>query len=216
MPNALQERLTDLPARELIERLATSDPIPGGGSASALAGAMAAALVHMVVALTSGRPAATAHEDELREVGEAAIAAQSELLRLAELDAAAYDAVVRARRLPRRSDLERQARDVQIGAATREATMAPLDTVRRAAAVLALAERVVPIGNPNAVSDVGVAGLLAAAALRGAALNVRINLPYLPAEDALRHEAPAELHELTAALAERELRLRQAVEERLG
>ena len=61
----MDSRLTELSTRELIERLATSDPIPGGGSASALAGAMGAALVHMVVALTAGRPAAAGHEAAL-------------------------------------------------------------------------------------------------------------------------------------------------------
>jgi formiminotetrahydrofolate cyclodeaminase len=212
----MDQRLTDLPARELIERLATSDPIPGGGSASAIAGAMGAALVHMVVALTTGRPTAEADEQELGEIGDAAIAAQSDLLRLAELDAAAYDAVVRARRLPRETDLEKQSRDVQVGAATREATMAPLETVRRAADVLDLAERLAPIGNRNAMSDVGVAALLAAAALRGAALNVRINLPYLPERDALRQEAPDRLDNVMNGLEARERAITRAVEERLG
>ena len=80
----MDARLTNLPTRELIERLATSDPIPGGGSASALAGAMGAALVHMVVALTANRPAAAGNEEILAEIGSEAVAAQSELLRLAE------------------------------------------------------------------------------------------------------------------------------------
>lgn len=212
----MDERLTDLSTRELIERLATSDPVPGGGSAAALAGAMAAALVHMVVALSAGRATAADHEEELGEVGDAAVAAQSDLLRLAELDAAAYAAVVAARRLPRETDLERRAREVQIAGATREATMAPLETVRRAADVLALAERLAPIGNRNAVSDAGVAALLAAAAMRGGALNVRINLPYLPADDELRSEVPDRLQGMLENLDARERAVRDAVEGRLG
>jgi len=212
----MDDRLTDLPARTLIERLATSDPIPGGGSAAALAGAMGAALVHMVVSLTSGRPAAESHEAALLEIGNAATTAQSDLLRLTELDAVAYAAVVSARRLPRETELERQSRDVQMASAIREATMAPLETARRAAAVLTLAERVAPMGNRNAISDVGVGALLAAAAMRGAALNVRINLPYLAADDPLRTEAATELDAIFANLDERERSIRQAVEERLG
>ena len=212
----MEARLTNLPARELIERLATSDPIPGGGSASALAGAMGAALVHMVVALTAGRPAGAGNEAALDEIGTEAVAAQSDLLRLAELDAVAYDAVIQARRLPKGTDLERQSRETQMHQATREATMAPLETVRRAADVLALAERLAPIGNRNAVSDVGVGALLAATAMRGAALNVRINLPYLAADDPLREDAAAQLHALLEGLDGRELEVRQAVEARLG
>ncbi|MEO6294817.1 MAG: cyclodeaminase/cyclohydrolase family protein [Candidatus Limnocylindria bacterium] len=212
----MDDRLTDLPARTLIERLATSDPIPGGGSAAALAGAMGAALVHMVVSLTSGRPAAKSHETALLEIGNAATTAQSDLLRLTELDAVAYAAVVSARRLPRETELERQSRDVQMASAIREATMAPLETARRAAAVLTLAERLAPMGNRNAISDVGVGALLAAAAMRGAALNVRINLPYLAADDLLRTDAATDLDTIFANLDERERSIRQAVEERLG
>lgn len=212
----MDSRLTDLSTRELIERLATSDPIPGGGSASALAGAMGAALVHMVVALTAGRPAAAGHEAALAEIGAEAMAAQSELLRLAELDAAAYDAVIRARRLPKDTDLERRSRETQVHQATREATMAPLETVRRGGDVLGLAERLAPIGNRNAVSDVGVGALLAATAMRGAALNVRINLPYLADDDPLRDDVTAELHALLESIDERERDVRRAVEARLG
>jgi formiminotetrahydrofolate cyclodeaminase len=211
----MDERLTELTVRNLVERLATSDPVPGGGSASALAGAMGAALVHMVVELTAGRPAADGLEATLTEIRTAAVAWQSELLNLAEVDASAYLAVVRARRLPRESELERTARDVQIGAAIREATRAPLATARAASEVLTLAERLAPIGNRNAVSDVGVAGLLAVAALRGAALNVQINLPYVTADDELREEAASEIERLLATLDERDRTVRDAVAGRL-
>lgn len=212
----MDEPITDLPARELIERLASGEPIPGGGSASALTGAMGAALVQMVVALTRGRPAAAEFEPGLTEIAVAAANCQSELVNLADLDALAYAAVVSARRLPKETERERQARDVQVAAATREATRAPMQTARMAAAVLELAERLAPMGNRNAVSDVGVAALLAAAAIRGAALNVRINLPYLDAAEPLHDEAAGEVDRLLAGLDERERAIRAAVEARLG
>ena len=212
----MDDQITELPARTLIERLATSEPTPGGGSASALAGAMGAALVQMVVALTSGRPSASASEAELTEIAAAAAVSQSELLNLAELDALAYAAVIRARRLPRETKRERDARAVQVAAATREATRAPMHVARLAATVFELAERMAPIGNPNAVSDVGVAALLAAAAIRGAALNVRINLPYLDPDEPLRGEAGGEVDRVLAGLDERERAIRDAVEARLG
>ena len=211
----MDERLTDLTVRRLVERLATSDPVPGGGSAAALAGAMGAALVRMVVELTVGRPAAEGHTEELTEIGVAASGWQSELLNLAEVDATAYDAVVRARRLPRDSERDRHARDTQVAAAVREATRAPLATARVANEVLALAERLAPIGNRNAISDVGVAALLAVAAIRGAAMNVEINLPSLPADEPLQRDAADEIGALLAGLEERERAVRTAVADRL-
>ena len=209
-------RLNDLPAPELIERMASGDPIPGGGSAAALAGAMGAGLLRMVVALTSGRPAAADDERELTEIAMGAANCQSELLNLVELDAVAYDGVIRARRLPRATDLERETRAVQVAAATREATRAPLQTARLAEQVLSLAERLAPIGSRNAISDAGVGALLAVAALRGAVLNVQINLPYLDADDALRTIAIDELERLLGGLDERERAIREQVEGQLG
>lgn len=209
----MDERLVDLSTRDLVARLATSDPVPGGGSAAALAGAMGAALVRMVVELTTGRPAAEAHESELTEVAIAAAQFQSELLSLADADAAAYAAVVAARRLPKDGEREREARRVQLDAALREAIRIPLATARAAAEVLALAERLVPIGNRNAISDVGVAALMAVTALRGAALNVEINLPYL--DDRLGSEAASELGALMASVDARAEAVRTGVAERL-
>ncbi|HEX6129633.1 MAG TPA: cyclodeaminase/cyclohydrolase family protein, partial [Candidatus Limnocylindria bacterium] len=86
---------------------------------------------------------------------------------------------------------------------------------RLAAATLQLAERIAPIGNPNAVSDAGVGALLSAAALRGAAMNVRINLPYLPADAGLRATAPTELEELEAQATDAEARTMATVSGRL-
>ncbi|MCV0403065.1 MAG: cyclodeaminase/cyclohydrolase family protein [Chloroflexi bacterium] len=211
----MDERLVDLSARDLIARLATSDPVPGGGSAAALAGAMGAALVGMVVELTTGRPAAEAHEPELTEIGVAAAQYQSELLSLADADASAYATVVAARRLPRDTDREREARKVQVDAALREAIRVPLSISRAASEVLTLAERLVPIGNRNAISDVGVAALMAVTALRGAALNVQINLPYLADGEALAVDAETELGTLLQAVDERAEAIRDAVAERL-
>ncbi len=207
--------LSELTISDFLQRLSTDAPAPGGGSASAIAGAIGAALVQMVVSLTRDRPTAAGHEDALREIGLGAAGFQSELLHLADTDATAYASVVAARRLPRDSDRDRENRRVQIDAAVREATRAPLHVAVRAAQTLELAERLAPIGNRNAISDVGVAGLLAAAAIRGAALNVRINLPFLPDDAPLRRDAGAAVDRLLDGLEEREAALRAAVAERL-
>jgi formiminotetrahydrofolate cyclodeaminase len=209
-------RLDELSVRDLGARLASSEPIPGGGSAAAIAGTLAAALVKMVVELSAGRPAHATDEEALREIGVAASAWQSELLHLANQDATAYAAVVRARRMPRDTELARTSRGTELDAAVRDATRVPLRIVEVASQVLDLAVRVAPIGNPHAASDAGVAAQLASAAMRGAALNVRINLPSLPAEDELRDEASADLEKLLSNVVEREAAALDAVEARIG
>jgi formiminotetrahydrofolate cyclodeaminase len=195
-------QLTDLSMDAFLERLGSSDPVPGGGSASALAAAMGAALVAMVAELTIGRPAYAEHEATIRKLRFDALERRAELISLAQQDADAYDEVVRARRLAKGSEAEREARGDALGKAMTGAARVPLRAAVVASEVLDLAERIAPIGNRNAVSDVGVAALLAASGLRGALLNVRINLPFLPPDDPLRTSAPAELDHLEA-LAER-------------
>ena len=207
--------LDELTLGDLLERLASSDPVPGGGSAAALAGSLSAALLSMVASLSESR----ATDDDatvIREVATAAGAARAELTTLASLDAAAYDAVVRARRLPRDTDEQRATRSAEVDAAIHTATELPLRTARAAIALLGLAERLTPVGNPHAISDVGVAAHLAAAAVRSAVLNVRINLPSLPDDDPLRREAGDRVDALLAGLDDREAALRAAVAERLG
>lgn len=207
--------LPDLAVRDLVEQLSTSAPIPGGGSAAAVAGAMAAGLIEMVVALTVGRPAAAEHEEALTAIARTARHRRTELLELAQTDAEAYASVVAARRLPRDSDAERSRRGQLIAEATRAATLAPLRTARAAESLIGLAESLAPIANRNAVSDVGVGALLAASALRGAGLNVLTNLPFLPADDVLRAGAEDEIRQLLDRMDVREAALRATVEARL-
>jgi formiminotetrahydrofolate cyclodeaminase len=209
-------RLDELTVRALTERLASRDPVPGGGSAVALGGVLAAALVRMVVELSAGRAGSERDEPALREIGVAAEGAQRQLLELADRDAAAFAAVVRARRLPRETDAERASRSAALLAAIHDATRVPLRTAEVASGVLDLAGRVAPIGNPHAASDAGVAAQLASAAVRGAALNVRINLPSLGDDDELRAEAAASLERLLADVNLREAAALDAVETRIG
>ncbi|MEO8246502.1 MAG: cyclodeaminase/cyclohydrolase family protein [Chloroflexota bacterium] len=206
-----------LTLRALLDQLSSREPIPGGGSAAALAGALGAALLSMVAALTVGRTASAADADTLTEIATAAAAAQADLLALVTLDADAYRAVVEARRLPRVSDEELAERSHRIQDATRGATEVPLRTARGALAMLDVAGRLVSIGNPHAISDVGVAAHLAAAAVRGAVLNVRINLPSLGelAPDDPLAAARDEIDELLARAAAGEARISVAVAHRM-
>jgi formiminotetrahydrofolate cyclodeaminase len=207
--------LTDLPIHAFLERLGSSDPVPGGGSAAALAAAMGAALVAMVAELTIGRPAYAEHEATIRHLRFDAVDRRAELLSLAQEDATAYDGVVRARHMPKDSEAERTARTGALQTAMLDAARIPLRAAVVASEVLDLAERIAPIGNRNAVSDAGVAAQLAAAGLRGALLNVRINLPYLAAGDPLRDSAPAEIARLEEVATRGERAAMAAVDARL-
>ena len=175
------------------------------------AGRWRASLVGMVAELTIGRPDAADRDEVLRDVRDAAAGLRDQLLDLAETDAAAYDAVMTARRLPKTTDTERDERNRRMRHTMLEAAAVPLETARRSREVLDLAVRIAPIGNRNAISDAGVAAQLASAAVRGAVLNVRINLPYLPADEPLRHEAAHEASMLEAAAVQREDEVLSAV-----
>jgi len=209
-------RLSELTVRDLTERLASRAPVPGGGSASALAGALGAALVEMVCELTLGKPGYEGADPVAGQIGAAAAELRGSLLAAAEEDATAYLDVVAARRLPRESDEERAARKAAIGEASVAATEVPLRVAHLAAKVLDLAASIASIGNRNAASDAGAAALLAAAAARGAALNVRINLPSLPDAHPLRAEAAAQLAELDSSVTKREAEALTAVSQRMS
>jgi methenyltetrahydrofolate cyclohydrolase len=188
--------LVDLSVAHFLDRLATAEPTPGGGSASALGAATAAALVGMVASLSQGRRAGADEIRMARDVESAAAALRAELLELADRDAAAYAGVIAARRLPRETPDEGAVRQQQLAQAMADATAVPLHTAERIAEVLELAERLAPGANRNAISDLGVAAHLGAAALDGALLNIRTNLPYLPAAEPLRTEAAAAVSRL--------------------
>jgi glutamate formiminotransferase/formiminotetrahydrofolate cyclodeaminase len=163
-----------------VASVASSTPTPGGGSVAAHTGALAAALVQMVAGLTVGRKKYADVDAEMRDVAQRAAAAGQRLTQLVELDAQAYTAVSAAYKLPKDTPEQIAQRDAAITAALIGASEVPLETARACADVAALAEVVATRGNQNAVSDAGVAALLADAACRGAAYNVRINVAALP------------------------------------
>src|SRR5438034_6559509 len=158
-----------------LEELAGGAPVPGGGSAAALAGALAAALVAMVARLTTGRKADAAQAERVAAVLAEADAVRAQLRRLVDDDAAAYARVSEAYRLPKGDPGRRRAVDqALVGAA-----QTPLQVARGAVRLLALAREIGAIGNQNARSDATVAAALAGAALAGAVENVRVNVASL-------------------------------------
>ena len=164
--------------------VASSAPVPGGGSVVAHVGSLGAALAQMVAGLTIGRKKYAAVESEMKEM---ALRAAHLVRRLSELkneDAAAYTLVSDAYKLPKESTEQQTARDAAIQSALMKAAEVPLETARYCAEVAALAASCAEKGNTNAASDAGVAALLAEAACRGAAYNVRINVSAMPAKAA--------------------------------
>ena len=168
--------LKDNSIQGFLEELAGSSATPGGGSAAALAGAMGAGLVSMVCRLTIGKKRFADVEDEIRGVLEEAEALRARLTELAEADTRAFDHVMGAYRLPKETQEEQATRQAAIQAALEGATQVPLETAGACANVLKLASQVIAKINPNALSDAGAAALLAEAGLKGAQLNVAINL----------------------------------------
>jgi len=155
-----------------IDSLAAGEPTPGGGSAAALAGTLAAALVAMVARLTIGRKAYAAVEKRAQDILVQAEALRGELRRLVDEDAAVYGAVSRAYKIPKNDPQRTRAVDDALFAAAR----VPAEVAKRASRVLELAEELQKIGNKNARSDAEVADGLAVAAIAGAEENVRANL----------------------------------------
>jgi len=168
--------LSRMTLEKFAETLAAPTPTPGGGSASAQAGSMAAALVQMVCDLTIGREAYSAHDEEVRAIRARADGLRRDLLALVDRDAQAYEEVLRAVRLPKGTDVEKQARTEAIERANLFAIETPLAIADACAALMGMASELASKGNANAVSDVGTAALLGYAGLRGGLLTVRINL----------------------------------------
>jgi len=158
-----------------LERLAAREPAPGGGAAAALHAAQAAALVAMVARYTTGAKYA-AHAGQVAHVTAEADRLRDRALELAREDAEAFTAVTDAYRLPRADDAQKAARSAAIATALAGAARPPAEVVGVAAEVIALAEALLPIGNPNVVTDVAAAAEAARAAATTARVNVEINL----------------------------------------
>ncbi len=166
-----------------LDEVASDSPAPGGGSVSALSGAMGAALGAMVCRLTIGKKGYEAVKDEMSKRMNELDDQKKVLMLLIDMDTDAFNKLMNAFKLAKSTDDEKAVRSRAIQEATKEAIKVPLETCRKCLKVVELCDPIAQKGNTNSITDVGCAALMARAGLEGAAMNVRINLGSLKDEE---------------------------------
>lgn len=197
---------------EFLTELASDAPAPGGGSVAALAGALAGSLVSMVGRLSGKNTEAQARIQAI--IGESDGLA-NELKELIEKDTQAFNEVMAAFKLPKATDEEKAARSAAIQNATKGAALVPLTVMDQSLQAMKLAREIAGLGNPNAVSDAGVAGLMGYAAVKGAAYNVQINLLSIKDETFKREQADR-LHQMLNRAKELSAEIEAVVDQAIG
>ncbi|MGA9349977.1 MAG: cyclodeaminase/cyclohydrolase family protein [Anaerolineae bacterium] len=174
--------LTQKPVTTFLDELASSAPAPGGGSVAALSGALGAALISMVCNLTVGKKKYADVQEDIEAMLGQSEALRKELVELLEADVEVYTEVSTAMKMPRATEEEEAARTAAMQRALKAATDVPMRVAEACVKVMDLCRPTAEKGNVNAVSDAGVAILMAEAGLRSAALNVLINLAWIKDE----------------------------------
>ncbi len=169
-------KLTELTVNGFLEKTYGSDPVPGGGSISALCGSLAASLGQMVTALTIGRKKYAEVEEDMLRLAPEMEEARNKFVDFIDEDAAAYQVVFDAFKLPKNTDEEKAVRKEAIQKATLAAALVPLEVARTAVGIMDGIQEIAVKGNKNAITDCCVAMMCARTAAFGAILNVRINL----------------------------------------
>jgi len=177
------DELMSMSAQGFVNELSTNSPAPGGGSVSALAGSLGAALSSMVAALTHEKKGFIALKPEMDKIGVEAQTIKDRLSFLVDEDTNAFNNVMEVNRMPASNDEEAKVKDRAIRKANEYAIDVPFEVANLCKRVIELADILVEKGNPNSVSDAGVAGEVALAGLRGASMNVLINLPSIDDEE---------------------------------
>lgn len=184
--------LAELTVKEFLDKVAGSDPVPGGGSVAALNGAVASALTAMVAGLTIEKKGYEEHEELMKHISRLSIRQQEVFVEYIDRDSEAYDHVFGCFKLPKSTDEEKAARSAAIQEATRFAALVPMQVARNACELMEIIADVARLGNQNAITDACVAMMAARSAVLGALLNVRINLGSLKDKtfvDELKREA---------------------------
>lgn len=168
--------LAALSVSELLDKTASSDPVPGGGSIAALSAATAAGLTEMVANLTVGKKGYEAVEEEMVAVTEKMSPLREKLLEDIDRDSDAYNEVFSSYRLPKRTEEEKKQRQKAIQEGLKLATLVPMGVAEDAFNILEFVQTVIAKGNKNAITDGAVAAMMARTAVLAALYNVKINL----------------------------------------
>jgi glutamate formiminotransferase / formiminotetrahydrofolate cyclodeaminase len=179
--------LVGLDLRGFVNEVSSDSMAPGGGSVAALAGSIGAGLATMVANLTAGKKSMFDRFEEMGTLADRGQEVKDALLRAVDEDTEAFNRIIAASRLPKKSDDEKAARAAAIEAANQYATTVPLRTAELCLEALKLAKGAAGRGNPSSITDAGVAALMARAGFEGALLNVKINLPGVK-DEAFQHD----------------------------
>jgi formiminotetrahydrofolate cyclodeaminase len=190
--------LRDNTVTQFTEILASDAPAPGGGSVAALNGALAAALVHMVGALTLAKEKYRDHHEEMRRIMDDAQTQQNKLLLAIDEDTEAFNMVSAVFSMPKETPEQKSARSGAMQSALKGAALTPLQTMKSAFECLKLAEAAFGKTNTSCMSDYGSAVLSAAACVRAAWLNVKINLSGIK-DESFKEKTGSEAREILAA-----------------
>lgn len=210
-----QKKLVDLTCTGFCEETASESPAPGGGSVSAYMGALAASLGTMVANLTGGK---AAYDDEWEKFSDVAVHGQqlkNDLLHLVDEDTNAFNKIMNAFGLPKKTDDEKAARSAAIQEATRFATEVPFKTMQKAFETFEVCRAMVEWGNPASVTDGGVGALAARSAVMGAHLNVKINASSLK-DEAFKNDILSRAAAIEAAAIKEEAEILAIVNEKIG
>jgi len=161
---------------DFLDELASDSPAPGGGTVAALSGAVGASLVSMVCNLTRGKEKYKDVQEEIKKVLRKSEQLRKQLMELVDMDTMAFNEVMKALKMPRENDVEKEKRKQALQNAFKKAASVPLDTARKCIEVLDTALVVAEKGNQNSITDSAVSALMADAGVRSAILNVKINL----------------------------------------
>lgn len=208
-------KLSEMKLKEFTDELASESPAPGGGSVAALSASLGAALVAMVARLTVGKEKHRDNWEIMEKAGREALELKARLLDLMEADTEAFNVFMAALKMPKGTEEEKNRRKESIQEATKGAIDVPLKTLRACRDVTALAGTACEKGNPNAVSDAGTAAILAQAAGKSAAYNVRINLMGLK-DEAYGAKVRKEMEDLMEDINSRVAGVGKAIEKSLG
>jgi len=209
-----QKSLIKMPLNKFVDELSTSSPAPGGGSVSALCGALSAALSSMVANLTVGKKGYEEHWDEMKKLAIDCQNLKDRFLEGVNKDTEAFNRVMDAMGLPKKTEDDKKEREKAIEEATKKATLIPLNVLRYSLKALELSKKAT-VGNVNSVSDAGVAALTAYAAAEGAHYNIKINLKSIKDKD-FKDKKEKEANQILTKIKDMTKEVRKMVLEKLS